>query len=278
MHRRPYALARRPAVLAFATLLAGGAALLALLGLGAPSGTAAQSQYAPRNTTAPTISGTPSQGSTLTANIGTWSGDGPIVYSFQWRRCNAAGANCVSLPNAQSQQYRVTANDVGNTLRVVVTARNSQGASSATSVQTAVVTGETGPAGAVALPNGETSIPVTSVPNTERLIVDRVEFSPSPVRSRTGTITVRIKVKDTRGYVVRDALVFLRSTPLVTTGVPAARTGQDGWIQYPAVPRPTFPAIRNGHNVQFFVKAYRQGDPPLAGVAGYRLVQVPLAR
>jgi hypothetical protein len=28
--------------------------------------------------------------------------------------------------------------------------------------------------------------------------------------------------------------------------------------------------------VQFFVKASRQGDPELAGVAGYRLVQVPL--
>jgi hypothetical protein len=28
--------------------------------------------------------------------------------------------------------------------------------------------------------------------------------------------------------------------------------------------------------VQFFVKAFRQGDPPLAGVAAYRLVQVQL--
>jgi hypothetical protein len=27
-------------------------------------------------------------------------------------------------------------------------------------------------------------------------------------------------------------------------------------------------------NVQFFVKAYRSGDPPLGGLAGYRLVQV----
>jgi hypothetical protein len=29
--------------------------------------------------------------------------------------------------------------------------------------------------------------------------------------------------------------------------------------------------------VQFFVKAYRSGDPALAGVAGYRLVQVRTA-
>jgi hypothetical protein len=29
--------------------------------------------------------------------------------------------------------------------------------------------------------------------------------------------------------------------------------------------------------VQFFIKAYRAGDPPLGGIAGYRLVQVRLA-
>jgi hypothetical protein len=36
--------------------------------------------------------------------------------------------------------------------------------------------------------------------------------------------------------------------------------------------------IRNGYNVQFFVKAFRQGDNPLGGIAGYRLVQVATAR
>ena len=36
------------------------------------------------------------------------------------------------------------------------------------------------------------------------------------------------------------------------------------------------PALRPAYSVQFFVKAFRQGDPELAGVAGYRLVQVPL--
>ena len=74
-----------------------------------------------------------------------------------------------------------------------------------------------GPAGVITLPNGEKSIPVTSVPSNQRLVVDQVQFSPNPIRSRTEPITVRIKVKDTRGYVVRDALVFFRSTPLVTT-------------------------------------------------------------
>ena len=43
-------------------------------------------------------------------------------------------------------------------------------------------------------------------------------------------------------------------------------------------PEVDFPALRNGYSLQFYVKAYRKGDPALAGVAGTRLVQVPLAR
>jgi hypothetical protein len=41
------------------------------------------------------------------------------------------------------------------------------------------------------------------------------------------------------------------------------------------LPLSTFPSKRGA--VQFLVKAYRSGDPPLAGVAGYRLVQVRVA-
>jgi hypothetical protein len=87
---------------------------------------------------------------------------------------------------------------------------------------------------------------------------------------------VRVKVKDTRGYVVRDALVFLRSTPLVTRNAQDQPTGQDGWLQVTVTPENDFPELRPAYAVQFFVKAFRQGDPPLAGVAAYRLAQVPL--
>jgi hypothetical protein len=46
----------------------------------------------------------------------------------------------------------------------------------------------------------------------------------------------------------------------------------DGTITFQLVPLQSFPTKRGA--VQFFVKAYRSGDPPLAGIAGYRLVQV----
>ncbi len=134
-----------------------------------------------------------------------------------------------------------------------------------------------GPPGAIKLSNGETSIPVTSVPSTERLIVDVVGFEPNVVRSLDTTLTIRVKVKDTRGYVVRDANVFIRSTPVVTTPAPETKTATEGIVTFSVRPERDFP-IRNGYNVQFFVKAFRPGDNPLGGIAGYRLVQVPTAR
>jgi hypothetical protein len=83
-------------------------------------------------------------------------------------------------------------------------------------------------------------------------------------------------VKDTRGFVVRDALVFVRSTPRVTSGGDRQASTTDGWVTYQLVPNSNF-RVRSGYNVQFFVKAYRSGDPALAGVAAYRLVQVRTA-
>ena len=68
----------------------------------------------------------------------------------------------------------------------------------------------------------------------------------------------------------------MRATPRVVTGQ-TKTTGGDGFVTLTLVPNNLFPQPRNGFNVQFFIKAYRAGDPPLGGIAGYRLVQVPLA-
>ena len=119
------------------------------------------------------------------------------------------------------------------------------------------------PAGAIRLPSGAVSIPPSSVPNDQRLIVSQVVFSPNPVASRRGPVTVRVKVTDTRGYLVRDVVVFVRSTPRVTSGS-RLLTATDGWMTAQLVPLRTFPLRKQGH-VQFFVKAYRSGDPALGG-------------
>ena len=232
----------------------------------------------PVNVQPPTISGTATQGSTLRVQPGTWNGLQPITFTFNWLRCDTAGNNCIQQPGFNDDAYVVREGDVGRTIRARVNARNSRGEASRLTAQTAVVTGPQGPPGLITLPNGERSIPVTSVPSNESLVVDQTVFGTNPVRSRTEPFQVRIKVKDSRGFVVRDALVFFRSTPLVTQNAQDQRTGQDGWLTLTVTPERDFPELRNDYNLQFYVKAYRQGDPVLAGVAGTRLVQVPLAR
>jgi hypothetical protein len=231
----------------------------------------------PVNVQPPTISGTPSQGQTLRVQPGTWNGVQPMTFTFNWLRCDTAGNNCVQQPGFNDDAYVVRDGDIGKTVRARVNARNNRGEATRLTAQTAVVSGPQGPEGVITLPNGERSIPVTSVPANESLVVEQARFATSPIRSRTAPFQVRIKVKDSRGFVIRDALVFLRSTPLVTRNAQDQRTGQDGWLTLTVTPERDFPALRNGYSLQFYVKAHRQGDPVLAGVAGTRLVQVPLA-
>ncbi len=133
-----------------------------------------------------------------------------------------------------------------------------------------------GGGGIVNLPNGGKSVDVVDIPAGERLIVQTVDFSPGPVRSRTPPITVTVTVKDTRGYYVRNAYVFLRSTPILTSTPTDAQTATDGRITYAVTPRSDF-RLKNGYSVQSFVKAYRKGDPTLAGISDTRLVQVATA-
>jgi hypothetical protein len=84
---------------------------------------------------------------------------------------------------------------------------------------------------------------------------------------------VRITVKDNKGKLVRGALVSMVSTPVVTSSPTPSETDSNGLVVYTIQPEGDFP-IKNGYSVQFYVKAYRAGDPTLGGVSGARLVQV----
>ena len=146
-----------------------------------------------------------------------------------------------------------------------------------TTSTTTTTTPDTGPAGQIKLANGRTSIPVSSVSLPARLIIDGVRFTPGLVVSRNRPVSVRVHVSDTRGYVVRDALVFVRATPLVTSTPAEQATDQAGYVTLSMFPRATFP-LRRGYHVQFFVRTRKEGDSLLAGVSSRRLVQVATAR
>ncbi len=235
----------------------------------------------PANSVKPTISGTATQGQTLTASAGTWTGKTPITFADQWYRCDSNSNNCSPITGEIGPTRIVDSGDVGNRLKVRVTATNSSGANAADSSTTAVITSNGGgggglPPGAIKLPDGKISIPATSVPADARLIIDAVKFNPSPIRARNTPVEVSVYVTDTRGYVVRDALVFVRSVPILTSTPPELATAQNGWAIFQVLPRADFP-LKAGFSVQFFVRARRTGDNPLAGVGTRRLVQVRTA-
>jgi hypothetical protein len=255
--------------------------------------TTTTTQQSPRNSVLPSILGSTNVGATLTASVGLWTGTAPLLYAYQWMRCDADGsiASCTDITGATSTQFVPSSADQGRRIRVEVTARNTLGTATATSNATAQVqaAGSGGtpttpttptpptnlPSGAVRLPSGTYSIPVTSVSPPERLVAGAFAFTPETVRSRERPIVLRVRVVDTRGYAVRDALVFVRSTPLVTSSPGEVRTGRDGWARVLITPRADFPL--DGKSVQFFVRVRKQGEALLAGVSTRRLVQVATA-
>jgi hypothetical protein len=245
-------------------------ALTAIAGTGLAAPGAAQANYAPTNSAAPTISGTPQVGQTLTANPGTWNSSTTPTFTYQWQRCDTAGNNCGSIAGATAQTYTVQSADVNSTLRVVVTATNPSGSGSATSAQTAVVA-QPGPAGAIKTTQGQTSIPASSVNLPERMIINGV--SPGVIHSKR-PFTERVHVVDTRGFVVRDALVKITGLPYSWAHSGAeVRTDVNGWATITVVPTINMPS-RRGTALVMFVRARAEGQSLLAGSSTRRLVQV----
>lgn len=235
----------------------------------------ASASGAPVATTAPAVSGRAEVGQTLAGTVGTWVGAQPISFSFSWSRCDANARGCQAIPGATGATYRVALADVGGRLQFAVRAANGVGATVAGAAPTAAVAQGALPAGAMQIPDGKVSIPVASVSSPERLVVSGIQFSPSPVRT-IGSITARFRITDTRGYVVRDALVYAIGLPYTWFGnAREVATGADGWAVATIVPTAKLPVGKRGAAV-FFVRARKPGGSLLSGISTRRLVQVRL--
>src|SRR5207248_1765801 len=103
-----------------------------------PAVGSARTTAVPNNTVPPTISGSAREGQTLTTSNGSWTG-APTKFEYQWQRCTAAGTGCADISGATAKSYTLATADVDNTVRVVVTASNADGQSTATSKTTDVV-------------------------------------------------------------------------------------------------------------------------------------------
>jgi hypothetical protein len=90
----------------------------------------------PVNTALPLITGTAQQGATLTADHGSWTTTDPTTYAYQWQDCT--GGTCTDT-GATNSTYTLQSTDVGDTIKVVVTATNAAGPTAATSAATLAV-------------------------------------------------------------------------------------------------------------------------------------------
>jgi hypothetical protein len=257
------------------------AATVALAAMAATTRVAAK----PTNTSPPTISGNPGEGSQLTANNGNWSGGGTMTFAYQWRRCDASGGSCSDISGATQQTYQLKTPDNGNTLRVVVTATNADGSTSATSVPTAVIKAEaaqtttttttTASPGANGCPSGAagSTVPVGSVSSPARLQIDQFQSSPAVIPGNMQSFTMRVHVSDTCGQTVSGAQVYATAVPFNQVNVPAqVTTGSDGWATLQFNRQHGFPAATKQRLMVMFIRAAKPGDNILAGISTRRLV------
>lgn len=261
---------------AAASLVAATALVVAaLVGLLAADGEAAR-QAAPSNTSPPTISGTPEEGQTLTASRGQWSGTGNIDYAYRWQRCDKDGGSCAAISGATERTYQLKQPDVGNTLRVRVTATNADGSTTATSTPTAVIRALARPA-PTGCPAGNGVVQVTDLAPPARLLVDGQVLNPGVVGRSTTQLTARFRVTACGGRVVQGAAVYATAVPYNQFTVPPeARTGADGWAELSMSNLRGFPATPRQQLLVMFVRARKPGESPLAGITNSRLVSFPV--
>jgi hypothetical protein len=225
----------------------------------------------PMNTSPPTISGTPQESQKLTGTVGTWSGN-PTSYNYFWTRCDKNGASCSNISGANALTYTLGSTDVGNTIRFKVQAIGAAGArTSASSAQTQVITSATPPS-----PQGSAiSVDMVSLP--ERLIIDKVSFSPNPLRSHNAFVA-RFHVSDTRANSIQGALVYALGLPYnYAYNAPEVLTDSSGWATITMRPTTQLP-LNPGGSLVIFVRARKPGDNLLAGVSTRRLVQEGVSR
>ena len=233
---------------------------------GSPLTGSAATQAAPTNTATPTISGAAQEGSTLTASQGTWSGtDSTTTYTYAWTRCDANGDNCAAIASATAQTYTVQSADVGHTLRVTVTATNSDNTSGqATSVPTAVVTVAPATTGC---PAGTGVIQIADLVPPARLQIDSLTVAPAPVTRTTTSIRLRFRVTACGGRPVQGAAAYGTPVPFnqFTTG--SATTGADGFAAMTLSRMSGFPAARRQQLLTIFARASKPGEQIVAGVS-----------
>ena len=242
----------------------------------APTATVS-SASAPTNTQAPTVSGTTQVGSTLTVANGSWNGS-PTGYAYTWSRCDQTGSNCAAIGGATAATYKLVQVDAGATLRATVTATNSAGSTSATSVPTAVVQSPPPTVTNGCPTSGSGTIQINDVAPPARLVIDQQSLTPGIVTPGARTIQLRVRVTACNGRPVQGALVYGAGIPYNQYSIPPeATTGSDGYATLAMNQLSGFPAARRQELLVMFLRARKPSDPPTGGISTRLLVSFRVA-
>jgi len=156
-----------------------------------------------------------------------------------------------------------------------VTARNSIGSTTVTSVPTGVIAASA-PTGC---PSGNGPMNITQVTPPARLLVDRFQVSPNPIPLSTSALVVRFHVSACGGRDVAGALVYVTAVPYNQFNIPPEQqTGGDGWVTLRMDRGRKFPAASNQTLVVMFVRARKGGEPVVAGISTRRLISFRIAK
>lgn len=93
------------------------------------------------NDVLPSITGLLKEGQLLSVLTGSWSGSGPITYSYQWQLCNQFSVACKEISGATGSTLKLLTGYLGGTLEAVVTATNVAGSTSVTTPVTGLIEG-----------------------------------------------------------------------------------------------------------------------------------------
>jgi hypothetical protein len=117
-------------------IAAGATKTITFLTLFSPTGTVPSPPAAPPfNVTPPDAGTTVTAGTPITGQAGTWTG--ATSQSQRWQRCTSTNpASCTDIPGATGLGYMPVAADVGNHLRIVESATNSDGSTDEVSAMT----------------------------------------------------------------------------------------------------------------------------------------------
>lgn len=100
-------------------------------------------EIALENTAPPSLTESGSElGTEITANPGTWTGEGEISYQYQWQRCNEGGEECEALPHETSPIFAPGTANVGSTVRISITTLDNGERQTMSSPPSAVITAD----------------------------------------------------------------------------------------------------------------------------------------